>query len=217
MNRESRVLRRVALVRGIENAPPSHDPTSLRLFLILVITLVLIIALVSLSHPMEPMETLTSDPSGLQVNVSVNSTIVEAGHSFTVDIWETNNFWMNNVSTAAHWAVSLVVYPCVRGWPLGVGLLPGHYVAANLTEKGDWVPYPLGWHCPANTTRLYYLFFSPQSSKATVKTDAGTQTWDVRQTITFTQMTYTFSAGQYTVVAGDEWGHLAFAYFDVGH
>jgi len=128
-------------------------------------------------------------------------------------IWEVNTLQSENrVEVAPSWSGTLGISAqgCVQEFPIGLGLLEGHYVASNVSQ-GQLVPYPLVFSCPASLIALKSLTFQPNSSMAVATTNFGTPIWDISQSFVYQNL----SPGEYTVVACDEWGHTAFAYFSV--
>lgn len=55
------------------------------------------------------------------------------------------------------------------------------------------------------------MSFLPKSSAAVSTTNNGTPSWDISQSFVYENL----SPGNYTIVACDEWGHIAFAYFTI--
>ena len=129
----------------------------------------------------------------------------------TVTIWDNNTLAKNNsVSIGSDWAVTgLTVFPCDRGWPIGIGLLRGHYVASNVSQ-GQLVDYSFQWNCPPPIT-LQNFTFLPHGSTALVMTNYGPTTRNILQMYTYQNL----KPGAYTAVACDEWGHISIAYFAV--
>jgi len=96
------------------------------------------------------------DPSALQVRVTVNST----GQQATVVVWENNTAptW-NSVGAPSDFAIANLSYNyCVGGWPLGMGLLQGHYTTANLSE-GRFI-FPLIFSCTTTSVDIQDFVFS---------------------------------------------------------
>lgn len=151
-----------------------------------------------------------SDAAALNLQVSV-SPVVGSGQVLTANLWINNTLSTNNsVTVASDWPLQGLTSGCITGYPLRVGLLTGHYAANNVSD-GQLVPYPFVFGCPGVQIILQSLTFLPHSSTAVAKTNFGTPTWDINSTFTYQNL----SAGEYTVVAGDEWGQIAFAYFSV--
>ncbi len=154
-----------------------------------------------------------SGPYFLELHVSAGSPASAAVRAVQVVEWEYNPLNVtNSVVVLPKWSEVLGITGegCISGWPMGVGLLKGYYVEGNVS-RGRLVPYPFMFSCPAALIVLQSLAFFPRSSTAVATTNFGTPTWDMRQTLTYQSL----AAGEYTVVACDEWGHLAFAYFSV--
>ena len=128
-------------------------------------------------------------------------------------IWEVNTLHSTNeVDVAPNWSgvLGISAQGCFQGWPMGQGLLKGHYVASNASQ-GQLVPYPFTFSCPAEPIILRSLTFQPNSTTAIATTNFGTPTWDINQSFIYQNL----SPGEYTIIACDEWGHTVFAYFSV--
>ena len=157
----------------------------------------------------------TSDPSALELRLSVYpNPYYQGAPSYDVDAWEFNPLlMMNNVSTISNWAPSGVYAGgCDPGWPVGVELLRGHYAAGNLSAG---VPVPLNFtsSCPSSITPTRYIAFLPNSSSAIIKGPYPSGDFSTRRTWSYYY--YQLGAGEYTVVARDEWGHVALGYFSM--
>ena len=75
-----------------------------------------------------------------------------------VTIWEVNVLQTTNkVEVTPSWSGTLGISAqgCIGGWPMGLGLLKGHYVASN-TSQGQLVPYPFEFSCPSALIILHY-------------------------------------------------------------
>ena len=154
-----------------------------------------------------------SDPSALELRASVYPNPYYYGApSYDVDVWEFNPLpVMNNVSTVSNWEPNGVYAGgCDPGWPVGVELLRGHYVASNLSGAS---PVLLNFTstCPSSIIPTSSLSFLPNSSSAIIKGAYPDDASPTRRTWTYYY--YELGPGDYTVVARDEWGHMAFGYF----
>jgi hypothetical protein len=153
-----------------------------------------------------------TDQSHLELHATA-SPYMGSAQNINATIWEINTLQStNDIEVAPSWSgiLGIAAQGCTTGWPMGIGLLKGHYVASNVSQ-GQLVSYPFMFSCPGAQITLQSLAFMPDSSTAIATTNFGTPTWDVSQSFVYQNL----NPGNYTVVACDEWGHTAFAYFTV--
>ena len=186
--------------------------TPIIIFAIVVLAIVGVVGIYAVSSQLGIRgTTIRSDPSALEIHILVYpNPYFYGGESYDADVWEFNPLSvMNNVSTAANWEPrGLVGEGCDPGWPVGVELLKGHYAAGNLS-LGSTVLQNLTFSCPSAIIATRYLAFLPNSSSAIIKGPYPSGTVTTRRTWTYNNL----AAGEYTVVARDEWGHVALGYF----
>ncbi|HKT21703.1 MAG TPA: hypothetical protein VJR06_03640 [Nitrososphaerales archaeon] len=159
---------------------------------------------------------------GLSLALRISTTALGRGGSIVINVTETNaNSSPLNESAASHWAIGgLRMNACYSSiYPFGAGVFDGHYAEQNISSAKPLNLYPL-LPCPLLIRYISGYYFQPSSDLALVLPGSGSSTamtsgLSSRGNFTSgTNVTY-FAPGQYTVVAGDEWGSLAFLYFTV--
>ena len=158
-------------------------------------------------------------PFGFTMHLTLNTTTVDVNGSVLVTGWvnSTSNS-LYNLTAADTWGLAqnrLWEKPCTSGWPLGIGLMQGHYTDDNYT-LGSLVPLPTpSVECPVQATTPSYFIFEAHSSKALVSPGGTPAIWNIVISFAFRQSAsgYTLQPGVYTVVLADEWGDVLTANF----
>lgn len=164
--------------------------------------------------------------SFLDLFISTNSTFLKTGQAIGIDIT------LNNTSSKAlianqqnMWELKgLGLEPCDSEIPFGIAILEGNYENNNMTEAKELSFYPEGiYHCQA----LFFIksyAFQPLSDMALFETDGSMTNHSYELTHHFSLYGYfvgkqfhSFQNGQYTIVGGDEWGHVVIRHFVVGN
>jgi hypothetical protein len=168
----------------------------------------------------QPSVTLDS-PFGFTLHLTVNSTTVSSEGTILLTGWvNSTSAVVENVTTSNSWGVpqaKLWERACTAGWPLGVGVMQGHYTHDNYT-LGTLVsiPQPL-LSCPVQVATPSYFLFEPHSSKALVDIAGTPSFWTIQSSLAFE--VYTSGAqlnpGVYTAVLADEWGDVLTTNFQV--
>lgn len=167
------------------------------------------------------------DTSFIKLFLTTNSTIIKKGQAIGVDIWISNtsgNKLVINYDDNWSWK-RLTLHPCVVGMPFGVALLEGNYSLQNLTAAKQLSLYQNGtYYCPMERyDQVNAYAFEPFSYNTTLETPAGNFPSDIRYDLSvngFYGPTNDFQAladGEYTIVAGDEWGHIVLQHFTVSN
>jgi len=173
-------------------------------------------------------------PGDLNLELSIGAPDVGQPNAVQLNITEYNDATSyNNVSASSDWPVSgLSLGPCgTLEFPFGIAVYQGHYTSQNISSatplpiftpnaNGTAQSSPVA--CPANP-QVFSYDFAPQSDSATTGlTWAGeSSSTTYRLSASFSITGYwnsssdfaVFGKGTYTVVAGDEWGHISFQYF----
>jgi len=157
----------------------------------------------------------------LELLLSTNSTMIKPNQTLGIDIT------LNNTSSNMlvkdpqnNWSMKVLsMGPCELD-PVGIGVYEGNHSLENITDARPLQLYQNGtYECPALTGVDRYVF-EPSSDKAILETSNGNSTGEVKYHASFDGF-YTKDGfvpppvGAYTVVADDEWGHLAIQYFTV--
>ena len=125
---------------------------------------------------------------------------------------------INNVTAASAWAFpldDLYTKPCTPGWPIGVGVMEGHYTQDNYT-LGTLLPLNLTQsQCPVTSGSPTSFAFEPYTSKALVVLGGAPSFWTVQTGFLFPGSApgYQLPPGVYTAVLADEWGDVLTANF----
>lgn len=207
--------------------------TSSRFFAAVVILAVCAVAVVngplfaggSAGQQAGPSGTYADSVQGLRLFLSVNTTAPALGHPVQVTVEEFNNLSaQNNVSRGQSWAISgLRMTACYASvYPFGLALFQGTYTAANVSQAKALEVFPIV-PCPLLIRLITGYSFQAQSSAALVLPGSGPAIpMAANATIAGTYspdsatLPLSLSTGAYTIVAGDEWGALAFLHFEVG-
>lgn len=168
----------------------------------------------------QPAVTLDS-PFGFALHLQVNSTTVSPGGSVLLTGWvNSTSSSIENITAADGWALAqggLWGKICTSGWPIGVGVMHGHYTQDNYT-LGSLIPVPRPMlSCPVQAEAPRYFLFEPHSSKALVTIGGNPAIWDVQTSLSFRQYQsgYQLQPGVYTAVVADEWGDVLTTNFRV--
>jgi hypothetical protein len=125
---------------------------------------------------------------------------------------------IDNVTAADSWAFSLnALYTrsCTPGWPIGIGVMEGHYTGDNYT-LGTLLPLNLSQsQCTGTSNSPNSFAFEPQTSKALVVLGGTPSFWTILTALNFTGTSpgYLLPSGVYTAVLADEWGDVVTASF----
>jgi hypothetical protein len=164
----------------------------------------------------------TSQGNGLELRVSLNASEIVPGQEVQVNLSEFNTLpVVNNVSASGAWPVSVALGPCenVYSQPFGIAVYSGHVDGQNLSQ-GQRVPiFPIV-ACPMYIRLVTGYVFQPQSDLAVILPGSGAQPSPLVGSVNVGMNYSSFQGkplpiGAYTVVAADEWGALAFFYFQV--
>jgi hypothetical protein len=153
--------------------------------------------------------------SGFALHLQINSTSVQSDGTLLISGWiNSTSSTIDNITTSDSWGVQqgdLWMAPCMSGWPIGLGVMQGHYTAdnyslgaiINVTGKPDLAS------CPVTGTPNYFLF-APHSSKALVTLNAGPTFWVIQSSFSFggSANSGTLKPGVYTALLADEWGDV---------
>lgn len=172
-----------------------------------------------------PTSTYQFSANGLRLDLSIGSSSIGAGQPLLVQVGEYNPMPSPfNVTAGKSWALEgLRIDQCYASvYPFGVALYQGIYTAKNASEAKPLQIFPLV-PCPLLIRLVNGYYFSPDSTNAVVLPGTSPSipmSVNVKVSGTFSTTTVNgaaekLSPGAYTVVAGDEWGTLAFLHFEV--
>jgi hypothetical protein len=169
--------------------------------------------------------TFVQSTDGLQLQAAVNATSLTPGENLQISVGEYNTLaTVNSVPSGKNWGLNgLSLGACSNTYvqPFGVALYQGHYTAQNISQATSleiYAPVP----CPNYIRMITGYDFLPDSIDAAVMPggDVSSPTPMSANVIvggTYTQVTQLtpLVSGDYTIVAGDEWGALEFLYVNV--
>jgi len=157
--------------------------------------------------------------SGFALHLQINSTTLQSNGTLLISGWiNSTSSVIDNITTSDAWGVQqggLWMAPCMSGWPIGLGVMQGHYTTDNYTlgallnvTKSDLAA------CPVTGAPNYFLF-EPHSSKALVTLNAGPTFWVIQSSFSFSGSATgsPLQPGVYTAVLADEWGDVLTASF----
>ncbi|HKT21595.1 MAG TPA: hypothetical protein VJR06_03085 [Nitrososphaerales archaeon] len=154
---------------------------------------------------------------GFTLHLQVNSTSVSREGGVLVSGWlNSSSGSIVNVTAADSWGIGpagLWTRVCTGGWPLGVGIMEGHYTQDNYT-LGTIVQVPMpAVDCPVMVGTPGYFLLSPHTSKALVDLNGTPAYWVLQSSFSFSASQ--LPAGTYTAVLADEWGDVLTSNFIV--
>jgi hypothetical protein len=168
--------------------------------------------------------------SGFIMNLTLNSTtLAPSGHLLLTGWLNSSSDSVENLTAADDWALPqemLWERQCATGWPMGIGLMSGHYTQDNYTLGALLQPATSPVQCPVSGSPQYFLFY-PRSTEALASVNGNPQRWTMTMNFTFGQSSLSpnalpgvpglrgLPAGVYTAVLADEWGDVLTANFRV--
>ncbi|MDG6988054.1 MAG: hypothetical protein JRN21_01875 [Nitrososphaerota archaeon] len=169
-------------------------------------------------------------PFGFSLNLALNSTSASPAGGVLLTGWlNSTESSVNNVTASVSWAFPptglwLGTDRCTAGWPLGIGVMQGHYTQDNYT-LGSLLPFmqPLVY-CPVTAPPQFFLLY-PHSSEALAVIGGNPFRWVLNDSLPFSSSSLAPGAlrstvsglppGVYTAVLADEWGDVLTANFRV--
>jgi hypothetical protein len=169
-----------------------------------------------------PTSGYATSADGLKLTLQISGSRIQLGGSVTINVTETNtNAKALNESAASRWAVQgLRMSTCYASvYPFGVAVYEGHYSKNNLSSGTRLNLYPFE-PCPMLVRYISGYYFSSRSDFAEVLPGTGapipmTSGLVASGNYVSGNSKTIFASGEYTVVAGDEWGSLVLLSFVV--
>lgn len=161
-------------------------------------------------------------PFGFTLHLEINTTSPAPGGHVLITGWlNSTSDSIETVNASNSWiqgSESLWTKPCTSGWPIGLGVMRGHYTQDNYT-LGALLPLPQPLYiCPLQSGTPSYFLLEPHSSRALVDIGGSPQYWVIESSYTFGYALWEglsgsagagqLPAGVYTVVLADEWGDV---------
>ncbi|HEV2137556.1 MAG TPA: hypothetical protein VGR53_01805 [Nitrososphaerales archaeon] len=155
----------------------------------------------------------SDSPFGFTLHLRINSTSVPHAGAILLTGWvNSTSSSIENVTAANAWGLpqgKLWGRICTTGWPIGLGVMKGHYTQDNYT-LGTVIPVPQPLaSCPVQPSPPRYFLFEAHSSNALVTIGGNTVTWRIQTELSFSGFQIsTQQSGVYTAVIADEWGDV---------
>jgi hypothetical protein len=182
----------------------------------------------STTSPTSTTSTSTSSATNLALRLILNTSVVSQGGSVSLTVGEWNNLdAQNDIESSQAWPIEgLGVGPCGSiNYPFGFEVFSGYYnSSAGLDSAQKLQLYGPGpYFCPMILSGISSYTFYPLSDRADVMGSCEQNpcfTEDMNATAVVGgnwggSSMAPLPPGVYTVVAGDEWGALLFAHFEV--
>ncbi|MDE1872564.1 MAG: hypothetical protein KGH99_03695 [Thaumarchaeota archaeon] len=166
----------------------------------------------------------TNSSSALKLSLSTNSTIIQSGHAIGITLsLDNTRSSLLNLNSQNNWPIQGLDSGGCSWLPMGIAILDGYYTAQNMSDGHPMLLHFL-YPCPPSLPVKTFTF-QPMSSNITVTCEPGN--WAPCQYLTQTKTSvayssflqdgkfFDFNPGNYTLVAGDEWGDSAIQHFQV--
>lgn len=158
--------------------------------------------------------------SPLQLFLSIDSEYENPGGPVSIDVGLNNTGSVPlTLAKSDNWPRNDMSSGLCSYLPFGISILKGYYTEQNMSSAKSLVIYE-NVPCPAPSLIKSYTF-EPSSSKATQECDSlftCPGLTDMKAHLVIPDFMYngqhhSFDVGKYTVVGGDEWGHVAIQHF----
>jgi len=164
-------------------------------------------------------------PAGFSLHLTLNTTSVLPSGAVLIEGWvNSSSSSIENLTATDQWALQqdlLWEKACTSGWPIGVGVMEGHFTQDNYTE-GTLVPMPrLQTGCPSSAPPQFILLYpDPHSSQALASVNGSPVRWLLQTELAFggsslpeatqpgSQGPNQLPPGVFTAVLADEWGDV---------
>ncbi len=150
---------------------------------------------------------------GFTLHLQINATTVPHSGSIMLTGWvNSTSSSIENVTAANAWGLPqgrLWGRICTMGWPIGLGVMKGHYTKDNYT-LGNVIPVPQPpGSCPVQLSGPRYFLLEAHSSKALVTIGGDPVIWIIQTQFSFRGFQSSAQqSGVYTAVIADEWGDV---------
>jgi hypothetical protein len=192
-------------------------------FAFAVIAILAVASIVTLLAFVSPYLVVLHDPNGVTLGVSLNSTTLAQNQSVRVTVSDRNGLYFpNELSLSENWRVqNLSMGPCsfYARDPFGIAVYQGRYTLDNISIGKTVAIYDIysAYYCPAAPFSIAFEFGPLQNVSRYVDLSGY---WTPGETThpdggISEGVLHRFIPGVYTLVAGDEWGHVKITYFRV--
>ncbi|HJT10827.1 MAG TPA: hypothetical protein VJ771_08595 [Candidatus Nitrosotalea sp.] len=174
------------------------------------------------------LQTKADNSSSLKLYFSTESQSIRPGQAIGITVSVNNTLPTQlHVKAANSGALSsLSLEPCIPR-PFGIAMFQGFYSKENMTYGKSLLLFNPDALCPVMNATQDYVF-EPSSARAVAYTctDAGQPLCSYHDEIAdhvsitgywYQGQLYPFKPGMYTVIGGDEWGHVAIEHFVVSN
>lgn len=162
-----------------------------------------------------------SDPSGVRITAFLSATTVAQNQTIRVIVTEQNDLPVTNVLPLSEdWRVqNLSMGPCWSDavFPFGIALYQGRYGIDNISSARPLEIYAPGVYSCPDLKGGDSITFAPLQAVTDFVDLRGywTEGFTASPGGFFEGVLHPFLPGEYTLVAGDEWGHLQILHFQV--
>jgi len=173
------------------------------------------------TNPAKPIATSENNNSSpLQLFLSIDSEYENPAEPISIDIGLNNTGSIPlTLAKSDNWPRNDMGSGLCSHLPFGISILKGYYTEQNMSSAKSLVIYDIV-PCPAPTLVKSYTF-EPSSSKATQECDtlfSCPGPTDMKAHLVIPDFMYngqhhSFDVGNYTLVGGDEWGHVVIQHF----
>jgi hypothetical protein len=184
-------------------------------------------SVVSLLIVVSPYILISHDPGAISLGASLNSTNVSQNQTIRVTASDRNSLrFADELPLSEDWGVQNLtlgacVFPAV--YPFGVAIFQGKYTPDNVSSAKSLLLYPdfpgEVYSCPSAYISRDYIKFRPLQNISLSMRFSGYYTYGFTPVPGLPGGTlgihHPFAPGEYTLVAGDEWGHVKMSYFQV--
>lgn len=166
----------------------------------------------------------TNSSSSLKLSLSTNSTIIQSGQAIEITISLDNvSPHLLTMHPQNNWPIQGLDLDGCSNSPMGVAILDGFYTMQNMSGRHPMVFHFL-YPCPPSLSARSFTFY-PMSNNVTIICEPGD--WGTCQHLIHTKASvayhsflqdgkfFDFNSGNYTIIAGDEWGDVAIRHFQV--
>jgi len=170
---------------------------------------------VSPPHDVFQASTSLDSPYGFAMHLELSSTSLSSNNTLLISGWlNSTSGTVENVTASDSWGLNqglLWKAACAPGWPIGLGVMQGHYTNDNYTLGTllNVTSYSSPPGCPLTGSPSYFLLES-HSSKALVTLNAGPSLWVIQTNFSLGEPAagIPLKPGVYTGVLADEWGDV---------
>jgi hypothetical protein len=203
----------------VSNIPPATKGPSAIFF----VAILAVASAASLLIVVSPYVFVSHDPGALSFRASLNSTSVMLNQTVKVTVSESSSLRLpDELPLSGQWVVqNMSMGPCSFGnvYPFGVAVFQGRYALGNVSSAKTMPMYAPGGYMCGVATSADSITLKPQQVVSTYADLEGywTEGYTPHPGGGVSEgVLHPFAPGNYTVVAGDEWGHAEFLYFQVG-